>query len=67
MQLLVSPILSRPLSSFEVRDVSLDLLSNSSTLLVSWISIGSLLINESLERESRTQVETGSMLNEEQV
>lgn len=28
---------------------------------------GSLLINESLKRESRTQVETGSMLNGEQV
>jgi hypothetical protein len=34
MQLLVSPILLCPLSSFEGREVSLDLFSNSSTLLV---------------------------------
>lgn len=48
MQLLVSPMLSLPLSSLATR-------------------VRSLLINERLEQESRTQVEIGSMPNEEQV
>jgi hypothetical protein len=62
MQLLVSLMLSRPFSSFEGREVSLNLLSNSSTLLVKldqrWVAAD--------QQEFRAR-ETGSMLNEEQV
>lgn len=46
----LSPMLLCPFSSFEDREVSLDLLSNSPTLFVSWISVGS----EFKARESNT-------------